>query len=110
MAPMPPASRLETAAGLPGEHVLDGVLVEEAAAQEESEHAALQRELEAEHVVGREVRRLVEGDAAVVALGEDAVQDDEVEVASSSPSVATSPFSSAQQEGLLKQCGFSRRR
>jgi hypothetical protein len=57
----------EAAAGLSGEHVLDGVLVEEAAALEESEHAALQRALEAEDVVGREVCRLVEGDAAVVA-------------------------------------------
>jgi hypothetical protein len=70
----------EAAAGLPGEHVLYGVLVEEAAALEEAEHAALQRALEAADVVGREVRRLVEGDAAVVALGEDAVEDDDVEV------------------------------
>jgi hypothetical protein len=70
----------EAAAGLPGEHVLYGVLVEEAAALEESEHAALQRALEMAHVVGREVRRFVEGDAAVVALGEDAVEDDDVEV------------------------------
>jgi hypothetical protein len=70
----------EAAAGLPGEHVLDGVLVEQAAAQEESEHAALQRALEAEDVVGREVCRLVEGDAAFVALGKDAVEDDDVEV------------------------------
>jgi hypothetical protein len=32
----------EAAAGLPGEHVLDGAPVEQATAQEESEHAALQ--------------------------------------------------------------------
>jgi hypothetical protein len=70
----------EAAAGLPGEHVLDGVLVEQAAALEEAEHAALQRALEAEDVVGVEMGRLVEGDAAVVALGEDAVEDDDVEV------------------------------
>jgi hypothetical protein len=70
----------EAAAGLPGEHVLDGVLVEQAAALEEAEHAALQRALEAEDVVGSEMGRLVEGDAAVVALGEDAVEDDDVEV------------------------------
>jgi hypothetical protein len=70
----------EAAAGLPGEHVLDSVLVEEAAALEEAEHAALQRALEAEHVVGREMGRFVEGDVAVVALGEDAVEDDDVEV------------------------------
>jgi hypothetical protein len=38
----------------------DGVLVEEAAALQESEHAALQRALEALHVIGGEVRRLVE--------------------------------------------------
>ncbi|CAN5822684.1 hypothetical protein BH23GEM6_BH23GEM6_26630 [soil metagenome] len=62
----------EAAVGLPREHVLDGVLVEECATP--------QRALEALHVVGREVRRPVEGDGAVVALGEDAVEDDEVEV------------------------------
>jgi hypothetical protein len=56
------------------------VLVEEAAALEEAEHAALQGALEAVHVVAREVRRLVEGDATVVALGEDAFEDDDVEV------------------------------
>lgn len=70
----------EAAAGLPGEHVLDGVHIEEAAALEEAEHAPLQRALEVEHVVGRGVRRFVEGDAAVVALGEDAVENDDVEV------------------------------
>jgi hypothetical protein len=70
----------EAAAGLPGEHVLNGVLVEEPAALEEAEHASLQRALEAENVVCTEMRRLVEGDAAVVALGEDAVEDNYVEV------------------------------
>jgi hypothetical protein len=65
----------EVAAGLPGEHVLDGVLGEEPAALEEAEHTALQRALEAEDVVGSEMGRLVEGDAAVVALGEDAVEE-----------------------------------
>jgi hypothetical protein len=34
--------------------------------------------LEALHVAGGEVGRLVEGDAAVVARGEDAVEDDEL--------------------------------
>jgi hypothetical protein len=70
----------ETAAGLPGEHVGDSVLVEEAAALEEAEYATLQRALEAKYVVGSEVRCLVEGDAAIVALGEDAVEDDDMEV------------------------------
>jgi hypothetical protein len=32
------------------------------------------------NVVGTEVRRLVEGDGAIVALGEDAVEDDDMEV------------------------------
>jgi hypothetical protein len=67
----------EAAAALPGEHVLYGVLVEEAAALEEAKHAALQRALEAVHIVGRKVRRLMEGDGAIVALAEDAVEDDE---------------------------------
>jgi hypothetical protein len=67
----------EAAAALPGEHVLYGVLVEESAALEEAEDTALQGALEAERVVGREVRRLVEGDAAVVVLREDAVEDDD---------------------------------
>jgi hypothetical protein len=70
----------EAAAGLPGEHVLHRVLVEEAAALEEAEHAALQRALEAEDVVGGEMGCLVEGDASVVAPGEDAVEDDDVKV------------------------------
>jgi hypothetical protein len=73
-------ARWREAAGLPGEHVLDRVLGEEPAALEEAEHAALQRALEAEYVVRREMGRLVEGDAAVVALGKDAVEDDDVEV------------------------------
>lgn len=66
----------EAAAGMPGEHALDSVLVEESATPEEAEHAALQRALEAEDVVSRKARRLVECDAAIVALGEDAVEDD----------------------------------
>jgi hypothetical protein len=70
----------EAAAGPPGEHVFDGALVEQAAPLEEAEHAALQRTLQAEHVVGREMHRLVEGDAVVVAFGEDAVEEDDVEV------------------------------
>ena len=56
------------------------MLVEEAASLEEAQHAALQCALEAVDVAGREVRRLVEGDGAIVALGEDAVEDDHVEV------------------------------
>jgi hypothetical protein len=51
----------EAAAGLPGEHVLYGVLVEEAAALEEAEYATLQRAFEALHVVARDVRRLGAG-------------------------------------------------
>jgi hypothetical protein len=70
----------EAAAGLAGDHVLYGILIEQGAALEEAEHATLQRALASEDVVGREVRGLVEGDAAVVALGEDAVEDDDVEV------------------------------
>ncbi len=38
------------------------------------------RGLEALHVIARKVRCLVEGDGAVVTLGEDAVEDDDVEV------------------------------
>jgi hypothetical protein len=45
---------------------------------EEAEHAALQRALEAEHVVGRDTGSLVEGEPAAVARGEDAVEDNEV--------------------------------
>jgi hypothetical protein len=41
----------EAAAGLPGEHVGDGVVVEEAAAPEEAEHAELRRTLEEQDVV-----------------------------------------------------------
>jgi hypothetical protein len=57
----------EAAAGLPGEHVGDGAVVEQAAALEEAQDAALQRALEAVDVVGGEVRRLVEDDGAIVA-------------------------------------------
>jgi hypothetical protein len=79
------ASRLKPPLACQGEHVLDGVLGEQPAALEEAEHTALQRALEAEDVVGGEMGRLVEGDAAVVdaavvALGKDAVEDDDVEV------------------------------
>lgn len=70
----------EAAGGLPGEHVGNGVIVEEAAALKEAEHAALQRALEAADVVAGEARRLTEGEAARVALGEEAVEDDHVEV------------------------------
>jgi hypothetical protein len=93
----------EAAAGLPGEHVLDGVLVEQAAALEEAEHAALQRALEAEDVVGSEMGRLVEGDAAVVALGEDAVEDDDVEV-----EVGVEGGAEAVQEGDGAELGVAR--
>lgn len=48
---------------LPGEHVGDGVVDGEAAPAEEEEHAPLQRTLKAVDVVGKEVRRPVEGDA-----------------------------------------------
>jgi len=70
----------EATRSLPGEHVGNGGLVEEAASLEEAEHAPLQCALEAEDVVGREVRRLVEGDGAIVVLGEEAVCEDDMEV------------------------------
>ena len=70
----------ETAAGLPGEHVGDGVVVEEATTLEVEQDAALQGALKAVDIVGAEVRRLVEDDGAVVAPGKDAVEHDDVEV------------------------------
>jgi hypothetical protein len=68
----------ETAAGLPGEHVGDGVVVEEATTLEVEQDAALQGALKAVDIVGAEVRRLVEDDGAVVAPGEDAVEHDQM--------------------------------
>jgi hypothetical protein len=73
-------------------------------AQEEAEHAALQRALEAEDVVGGEMGRLVEGDAAVVALGEDAVEDDDVEV-----EVCVEGGAEAMEEGDCAELGVGRR-
>jgi diguanylate cyclase (GGDEF)-like protein/PAS domain S-box-containing protein len=70
----------ETVAGLPGEHVGDGVVVEEATTLEVEQDAALQGALKAVDIVGAEVHRPVEDDGAVVAPGEDAVEYDDVEV------------------------------
>jgi hypothetical protein len=69
----------ETAGPLPGEHVIGRVRIEEAAALEEAEDAALEEGREGGCVIGGEVRRLEEADVAV-GLGEDAVEDHEVEV------------------------------
>jgi hypothetical protein len=94
----------EAAAGLPGEHVFDGVLVEQAAALEEAEHTALQLALEAEDVVGRHMGRLVEGDAAVVALGKDAVEEYDVEM-----EVGIEGGAEAVQEGDGAELGLAGR-
>jgi hypothetical protein len=69
----------EAAGPLPGEHVVDGVLIEEAAALEEAEHPALEDGREGASVVSGEVGSLVEAGLAVD-LGEDAVEDHKVEV------------------------------
>jgi hypothetical protein len=69
----------EAAGPLPREHVVDGVLIEEAAALEEAEHPALEDGREGAGVVSREAGSLVEAGLAVD-LGEDAVEDHEVEV------------------------------
>jgi hypothetical protein len=50
----------EAAGALPGEHVVYGVLIEEAAALEEAEDAALEDGRKGARVVGGEVRGLVE--------------------------------------------------
>ncbi|CAN5804156.1 hypothetical protein BH23GEM6_BH23GEM6_15980 [soil metagenome] len=91
--------KAEAAAGLPGEHVLDGVLVEQSASLEQAQDTTLQRALEALHVVAREVSCLVEGDAAIVALGGDAVEDDEVEVDVGFLAFATRRHPTAQPHG-----------
>jgi hypothetical protein len=70
----------EAAGALSGEHVGDRVRVEQAPTPEEAEHAALDGALEEVGVVGPQVRRFIEADGAVPLLGEEAVQDDEVEV------------------------------
>jgi hypothetical protein len=69
----------ESAGALPGEHVVYGVLIEEAAALEEAENAALEYGGEGGCVVGGQVGGLVETDP-VVELDENAVEDHEVEV------------------------------
>jgi hypothetical protein len=69
----------EAAGPLPCEHVVDGVLIEETAALEEAEHPALEDGREGAGVVSREGGSLVEAGLAVD-LGEDAVEDHEVEV------------------------------
>jgi hypothetical protein len=70
----------EPAGPLPGEHVIGRVRIEEAAALEEAEDAALEEGREGGCVIGGEVGRLVEADVAVSDLGEDAVEDHDVEV------------------------------
>jgi hypothetical protein len=68
----------EAACGLPGEHVVDGRLVEELAAPEEAEHAAGQRLLETMQVAGAELAGGGEAQGSVRILGEEPVEDDEV--------------------------------
>jgi hypothetical protein len=68
------SARRDSGVGRPGEQVGDGVVVEEPASLEEAQNAALQRTLETLDVVGSEVRRLVEGDGAIVAAGEGAIE------------------------------------
>lgn len=70
----------EAAGALPGEHVGHGLVVEEAAFLEDAELAALEGALKRVDDVGREMRGLVEGHAAVVLLDEEAVEDHDVEV------------------------------
>jgi hypothetical protein len=70
----------EAAGGLPGEHVLHGRLVEEVPAQEEAEHAAAERLLERVQVIGARIAGGVEAHGSVGLLGEEPVEDDEVEV------------------------------
>lgn len=70
----------EAAGALPGEHVVDGVFLEEVAALEEAEDAALEDGRECVGVVGGEVGGLVKADLAVGGLGEDAIEDHEMEV------------------------------
>jgi len=70
----------EATGRLPGVQVGDGGLVEEFAAQEEAEHAATQRLLKPLDVPGSRVARLVEVNGTVGVRGEEAIEDDEVEV------------------------------
>ena len=70
----------EAAGALPGEHVVHGVRLEEAAAVEEAEDAALDDGCECGGVSGGEVGRLVEAHLAVLGLSEHAVEDHHVEV------------------------------
>jgi len=69
----------EAAGALLGEHVVYGVGLEESAALEEAEDAALEDGGGGWGIVGGEVRRLVEADP-VVDLGEDAVEYHDVKV------------------------------
>ena len=70
----------EAAAALPGEHVLDGGGLQQAAPLEEAKDAALEEPLEVVGIVACEMGGLVEADGAVRLLGEEAVQDHDVEV------------------------------
>ena len=72
--------KAETAGRLPGEHVADSLLVEETAALEEAQHAALHGALEAVGIVGREMRRFMEHDGAVCCFREQAFENRDVEV------------------------------
>jgi len=73
----------EAAGTLPGEHVESVELVEQPVGTEVSEDATLNDALEPGPVLGLEKRRFVEASlsvVAVVAWGEDAVEDDQMEV------------------------------
>jgi hypothetical protein len=69
----------ESAGALPGEHVVCGVHIEEVAALEEAEDAALEDGRECGYVIGGEVGGLVEAHLAVD-FGENTVEDHEMEV------------------------------
>jgi hypothetical protein len=73
----------EPTGSLPREHVTGVELVEQRVGAEVPKHAALNDALEPEPVFGLEERRLVEDDiisVPIVDSGEDAVEDDQVEV------------------------------
>jgi len=70
----------EPAGALPGEHALGVGFVEKGVPTEVPEHAALNNALEVEPVACVEQCRLVEAGGPVRDLGEDAVEDHEVEV------------------------------
>jgi len=68
---------------VPGEHVEGVELVEQPVGAEVPKHAPLNDALEPDPVLGLEARRFIEASftvVTVVASGEDAVEDDQVEV------------------------------